>query len=168
MEIQDIVERAKSLDKEALATLCDMYYDKVFYYILSECKDRTLAEDLTNETFIRVVRNISDNKTNFTSWLFTIARNVINDYYRKNKKESQLSYVSHDSDSNDPLEYSCLYSMIGKLPADQREVLQLRFISDLAIKKVASIINRSEGAIKQLQYRALSKLRELMKENCDE
>lgn len=165
MDIEDIVENARRLDKDALATLCDIYYDKVFYYIFSVCKDRSLAEDLTNETFIRVVNKISSNKTNFQSWLFTIARNVLNDFFRRKKHEQNVEDGIVEKGLVDKESQHDLYDLLDKLPEDQKEVLQLRFISDLSIKMVASILGKSEGAVKQIQFRALNKLREIAKVN---
>lgn len=159
----------------AFGELFDRYYDVVFRYILFRTSDRTLAEDLTQETFVRALRRISSvsyQGRDIGAWFVTIARNLIFDHvkssrYRLEQTTSDMIDFSPatggpeqevlDLATNDEL-----LRCVRKLNPDQQECIQLRFLQGLSVAETAEIMDRNEGAVKALQHRAVRRLAQLL------
>jgi RNA polymerase sigma-70 factor (ECF subfamily) len=172
-----LVKAAQEGDMVAFGDLFDRYYDVVFRYVLFRTGDRTLAEDLTQETFVRALRRISSvsyQGRDIGAWFVTIARNLIFDHvkssrYRLEQTTSEIIELSPstggpeqevlDGATNDEL-----LRCVRKLNPDQQECIQLRFLQGLSVAETAEIMDRNEGAVKALQHRAVRRLAQLLPE----
>ena len=171
-----VVERARRGDGEAFGRLYDHYQASVFRVIYAQTRSRVLAEDLTADTFFRALRGIEGFKLEpelFQAWLFRIARNLVIDHVkaRRNRVEQahDMSLYEDLADDTDTelmalLERERVRTGLADLPASQRRVIELRFLGELSISEVADLLDTTEGAVKQLQYRGLRNLARLMRE----
>lgn len=165
---------AKNGDSKAISDLYNQYKPIILNYLFHSSGDIHIAEGLTTEVFIRMIKNLpkyKKSKVPFQVWLFKIARNLMIDHYRTTKKyqivELQENLVSSsespESDVERNLEVEKLRKAIHKLTSDQSDVIILRFIAEMPISQVAQIMKKSEGAVKMLQSRAIQALYQLMK-----
>jgi RNA polymerase sigma-70 factor (ECF subfamily) len=171
-----VVERARQGDGEAFGRLYDHYHASVFRVIYAQTRSRTLAEDLTADTFFRALRGIERFKLDpelFQAWLFRIARNRVIDHVKARptrlEQAHDMSVYEDLEDDTDTelmllLERERVQAGLADLPASQRRVVELRFLGDLSISEVADLLDTTEGAVKQLQYRGLRNLARLMRE----
>jgi len=164
-----LIERAKKRDKEAITSLYETYAQVIFRYIAFRVDSETTAEDLTADVFLRMIRSLPNfvhTDIPFRAWLFRIAANRITDYYREKKPlKSETLLENYRSDEIEPLaqlvreeQRSHVRSALQALPEDFQNVIILRFVRDLSHAEVAAIINKSEGAIRVMQHRALKAL----------
>jgi RNA polymerase sigma-70 factor (ECF subfamily) len=133
-----------------------------------------VAEDLTGQVFMRMLEAVRSGRTwrtSFSGWLYRIAHNLVIDYYRRRGRASfvDLDDVDPVRSEADPLgaieaklDSERLQSALSRLTDEQAEVITLRFLEGLSIAEVATIMNKNEGAIKALQYRAVMALRRVM------
>jgi RNA polymerase sigma-70 factor (ECF subfamily) len=171
-----VVELARQGDGEAFGRLYDHYHASVFRVIYSQTRSRALAEDLTADTFFRALRGIERYKLEpelFQAWLFRIARNRVVDHAkaRPTRLEQAHDMSLHEGLADDAdtelialLERERVRAGLAGLPASQRRVIELRFLGELSISEVADLLDTTEGAVKQLQYRGLRNLARLMRE----
>ena len=169
---RDLVQRAKQRDEEAFNRIYESYFDKVYRYLALKIGNRTEAEDLTQQVFLKVVRSINSFNWKgppFSAWLFRIAHNQMVDYLRKEKKRLSLplneSIVSRDDPQQTAETNLAIEQMLEatkRLTEAQQEVISLRFSADLSTSEVARIMGRSEGAIKALQHSAIIALRKVL------
>lgn len=168
---EEILEKAKSFDETALATLTKEFYPVVFRYFYYRTRTKEDAEDLSSEVFVRVVSSIKSQKGNFTAWLFRIAKNLLIDYYRKEGKVKQTpldeinTETLSDLNKNNKqiLAEDDIKKLLGFLTDEQKEVITLKFMEGYSNEEIAQIMKKSTGAIKALQFRALSALKNLIK-----
>jgi len=173
----ELIRLAQAGDGAAFGRLYDRYLPSIYRYTYSKTSSRSAAEDLTSETFLRAFRAIARRPRahlNFAAWLVTIARNVVIDHHRSGW--SRLAIVTDEVDPqiDDAIgpEQAALASVseaslrgaLTHLPDDQRECLLLRFFAGLSISETAAAMDRTDGAVKQLQFRATNRLRRLMQE----
>ena len=126
--------------------------------------NRQEAEDLTSEVFHKALANLANYEwrgTPFAAWLFRIASNAVADRWKQASRESgdPVPDAGDDSSMEEIERRAMLYRMVNTLPADQRRVVLLRFTEQQSIREIAEAIGRTEGAVKQLQFRALQTLR---------
>jgi RNA polymerase sigma-70 factor, ECF subfamily len=172
-----LVELARGGDAEAFGQLYDHYHPQVYRFLYYRVGSQALAEDLTSDTFFRALRSMSSFRwqgKDFGAWLMTIARNLTTDHYKsgKNRLEVTTEDMSpHDSATEGPeatvmahLTNETLMAALKKLPVEQQECLVMRFLQGLSIAETAQTMGRSDGAIKQLQLRAVRNLAKLMPE----
>jgi RNA polymerase sigma-70 factor, ECF subfamily len=172
-----LVKAAQDGDMVAFGELFDRYYDVVFRYVLFRTSDRTLAEDLTQETFVRALRRISSvsyQGRDIGAWFVTIARNLIFDHvkssrYRLEQTTSEMIELSPSTGGPEQEVLSGatndeLLRCVRKLNPDQQECIQLRFLQGLSVAETAEIMDRNEGAVKALQHRAVRRLAQLLPE----
>ena len=175
---REIVDGARAGDPEALANLYDWYLPRVYRYVLGRVGNVMEAEDLTEEIFLKMLGGISGfhwRKAPFSAWLFRIARNQVVTYFRRAGSavtpgplvESALPSVNSD-DHQDPLAavemriaLEGVREAVRGLPEAQREVILLRFGSDLSVKETAKVLGKREGTVKVLQYKGVRRLQEL-------
>lgn len=175
IEVEKLVKKAKKGDSGAFGDLYRVYFPKILQYLARRTADLAQAEDLTEETFLKAFQSIEDLKSPeaFTAWLYTIARGVLVDFYRKSQKQGILADIEKFSDIADhaPLPDQVLWSMesalgvrkaMEVLPENYKEVLELRFWEDLSISETAKVMGKSAGAIRVLQFRALASLKEVL------
>jgi RNA polymerase sigma-70 factor (ECF subfamily) len=170
---RSLLQRAKAYDPEALAELYDRYAPRMYTYIYRRVSDAALAEDLTGELFLRVVRSIRTERawsTSFSAWLYRIAHNLVVDHYRRLPPEP-LDPLEGDvaEDGGDPVDAAeaaasqeRLRSATRRLTAEQQEVLALRFGEGLTAAETAQVMDKSTGAVEALQHRAVASLRRIL------
>jgi RNA polymerase sigma-70 factor (ECF subfamily) len=170
---ETLVRRAQQNDQVALTKIYEDNFDRIYRYIVLKIGDRTEAEDMTQQVFLNVLKSISSFKFKgmpFTSWLYRIAHNQVVDYLRKKSRRYTVpldeSMPAFDDDPGEVFERKLAVEEIsvaaGKLTPAQREVIALRFTSELSVAEVARIMGRSEGAVKALQHSAIASLRKVL------
>jgi RNA polymerase sigma-70 factor, ECF subfamily len=172
---QGLVRKAQEGNQQAFSELYENYFDKIFRYIALKIGDRTEAEDMTQQVFLKTLKSLPSFKWQdvpFSAWLYRIAHNEIVDHLRRSSRR-QITELTEDITPDDPsqnpqhtvevrYDFEQLISAAHHLTTAQREVIALRFSSDLPIAEVARIMGRSEGAVKALQHSAVASLRKLM------
>lgn len=158
-----LVEAAQR-DPARFADLYTRNFHVVYAYVARRTASREEAEDLTSEVFHQALANIKRFEWRgvpFAAWLIRIAANAISDRWRSRSRESADPLADEPSDeSMSGIEHrAALYQLVDTLPADQRRVIVMRFAEQKSIREIAQELKRTEGAIKQLQFRALEKLR---------
>jgi len=142
----------------------------VYAYVVKRVRDRSESEDLTAEVFHQALANLKRFEWRgipFAAWLFRIAANLISDRWQKSGREV-TDEESIGSAQVSPVEIeeverrATLFRLVDTLPAEQKRVVVLRFVEQKSIREVASAICKTEGAVKQLQFRALSTLKARM------
>lgn len=157
-------------DPEAWAEVYEKYFSRVYRYIALRVGDRTEAEDLTGQVFLKAVESIKSFKWRgvpVSAWLFRIAHNQVIDYWRRSKGKSHSPLeewlVSDDMDpvleAERSLDINQVVKAVGQLTQAQREVIELRFAGGLSTAEVAKVLGKSQGAVKVLQHSALAALR---------
>jgi RNA polymerase sigma-70 factor (ECF subfamily) len=172
-----LVKASQAGDMNAFSELFDRYHDVVFRYVLFRMGDRNLAEDITQETFLRALRRISSvnyQGKDIGAWFVTIARNLIFDHVKSSRYrlesptaefvELSLSTGGPEQQVLDGATNDELLSCVRKLNPDQQECIQLRFLQGLSVAETARIMHRNEGAVKALQHRAVRRLGQLLPE----
>jgi RNA polymerase sigma-70 factor, ECF subfamily len=166
-----LVRRAQAGDTEAFGQLYDRYVEGIYRFCYHRVSSVSLAEDLTSETFYRALRGIGGFRwqgRDFGAWLTTIARNLVTDHYKSSR--ARLETVSDELPERDDqgpgpeeaaltlLTNEALGQALHRLPAEQRDCLVMRFLQGLTIAETAEVLGRSDGAVKQLQLRAVRSL----------
>ncbi len=171
-EERALIEAAQE-DPSRFAELYELHFERVYAYIAKRVRERSAAEELTSHVFHQALANLSKFKWQgapFAAWLFRIAANSISDRAQKQARESSLQPPEPIAVPGPDLEQieraARIYQLVDQLPSDQRDVIRFRFAEEKSIREIAQELSRSEGAIKQLQFRALQNLRARMsKEN---
>lgn len=174
-ELELLIDAARAGDPEAVGVIFDRYYDAIYRYAFARLGRIADAEDAAGEVFVSVVASLPMFRWRgvpFEAWLFRIASSKVIDVARRRSSDKQraaLAVEPSDADSRDPSEFverledhRRLAAAIERLPDVQRDVLLLRFFLDRSIRDVAATLGRSEGAVKQLQFRAMRGLRRLL------
>lgn len=164
-----LLARARRLETSALTTIHEQYYDAIYRYIHFRIGNTMVAEDLASDVFVRLLNALRDKhapQNSIRGWLYSVAANVVADYYRKMGRMEET--ILHDEVAaqkalpeelvSQQLSAESLHAAIQTLPDSQQAVLSLRFGAGLRIKEVATLLDKSEGAIKQLQLRAVTAL----------
>jgi RNA polymerase sigma-70 factor (ECF subfamily) len=166
----DLVRKAKSGDARAFGRLYDATLDRIYRYVFFRVTDTELAEDLTSQVFLKAWENLSRYKPGgpFVAWLYTIARNTVIDHYRTRKQSVPLdqTVIKEDPALDEKVDLKhdigILREAMQELTDEQREVLTLRFLADMETGEIAERMQKSEGAIRALQMRALQALAKAM------
>lgn len=166
-----LIEAAQN-DPGRFAELYEQNFDRVYAYIVRRIHDRSETQDLTAHVFQQALANIGKFKWRgapFITWLYRIAANAIADYIRKKSGElTETAFAATTSVDLEQVERCArVFKAVETLPEDQRKVILLRFGEEKTIREIASDLKRSEGAIKQLQFRGLENLRARLREEAD-
>lgn len=171
---EKLIKRAIRGEASAFGSLYDYYQPKIYRFVLIKVSRREEAEDLTHQVFLSAWQNIESYKNlgfPFSSWLYRIARNQIVDHYRTRKNEISLEgadpeyFVATTSlqiDTAEKMEVARVRSAIQKLKPEYQDVIIMRFVEDIPVRETAIALEKSEGAIKLLQHRAIKELRKLL------
>ncbi len=164
MEQERLLIEAAQKDPSRFAELYEANFERVYAFIVRRIHDRHEAEDLTAEVFHHALENIARFEWRgvpFAIWLYRIAANAIADRGRRSKYTVEAAAADDlDQTSWQEIERrAALFRLVESLPEDQRTVILKRFVEQKTIRDIAKEFNRSEGAIKQLQFRALESLR---------
>jgi RNA polymerase sigma-70 factor, ECF subfamily len=175
-EIRGLVERAQKGDREALEELYLMHFDRIYSYLQMTVGNRHDAEDLTNQTFVKMIESIERfkwRKVPISAWLFRIAHNLAMDHFRAHRRwqpeeeppePEDAVELSAEEEALHSIGRQSMLEMIERLSEDQQQVLTLKFVFNFPNGDVATILGKTEGAVKSLQHRALASLqRELAK-----
>ncbi len=164
-----IIMQARQGNEEAISTLYETYLQAIFEYIRYRVDSTVLAEDLTAEVFLRMVRNLpayEEKGIPFRAWLYRIAANLLIDHYRRQDKK-RITTLSEDyqSDDTDPVnrlaeqeKFLRLRQALRALPPDYQDLLVLRFVEDMPHAEIAKIMNKTAMALRTMQHRALKAL----------
>ena len=162
---RNLVEAAQR-DPRRFAELYELHFHRVYGYVLKRVEGREEAEDITSEVFHHALAKIKTFEWRgvpFSAWLIRIAANLVADRWRtKRSGDDPVPEDLEDTEANDIEQCALLSQLVQGLPHDQKRVVLLRFVEQKSIKEIASQIGKSEGAVKQLQFRALEKLRAQM------
>jgi RNA polymerase sigma-70 factor (ECF subfamily) len=166
----DIDERALIQAAQAnparFVDLYDRYFHRVYAYVIRRTRSREEAEDITSTVFERALAHLPKFEwrgTPFVAWLFRIAANAISDRRQSLARHEHESPAAADPFETEDIERrAMIFELVERLPDLQRQVIELRFVEEKSIREIAAALNRSEGAVKQLQLRALENLRKDM------
>jgi RNA polymerase sigma-70 factor (ECF subfamily) len=168
--VRQLVERAQLGNREALEELYLMHFERIYSYLHLSVGNRHDAEDLTTQTFLRMLEAIGGfrwREVPFSAWLFRIAHNLAMDHFRANRRVQTEEKVpeppgSEESSAEEQAMHSMgragMLELIDYLSPEQRQVLTLKFLYGFANGEVATILGKTEGAVKSLQHRALASL----------
>jgi len=166
-----LLERVKQHDQQALAEVHDRYFDRIYHYINYRLGDSEAAADLAGEVFLALIDALKRGKppkTSLSGWLYAVARNVTADHIKK--KVTTVPLLDNlAADETSLIERAHLAQLaptlkraLQELTDDQQHVIALRFGQELSLAETAAIMDKTVGAIKALQHRALASLARLI------
>ena len=176
---EELVKRAQH-NREAFGELYEINYKRIFNYALKRTANVQLSLDITSATFFKAMNQINKYRWRdipFAAWLYRIASNEINDYYRREGRRNisidKISELADDTDFADEVnqaeeelskheEFLLLHKKLAELPSMYQEVIVLKFFEKKKIKDIVEILGKKEGTIKSLLHRGIEKLREKM------
>jgi RNA polymerase sigma-70 factor (ECF subfamily) len=173
LELPRVIAQAQTGDPGAFGDLYAKYAGLILRYLYVRVRDQEGAQDLTQEVFVRVIKGIGGfeyrGEKSFLGWLYTIANNVlIGQARRKRAVSTPLDESIEIIDPRGQEEVLSIYDRVAlqqamsQLTADQQQVLTLKFFADMTNNEIATLIGRSEGAVKALQHRALQSLQQII------
>jgi RNA polymerase sigma-70 factor (ECF subfamily) len=169
-QVRKLVERAQAGERDALEELYLIHFDRIYSYLHMTVGNRHDAEDLTTQTFLKMLESIGRFRWQaapFSAWLFRIAHNLSMDHFRANRRWQPEEEVPEPPDSEErsaedealqSIGRQSMMSLIDTLSPEQQQVLTLKFVFNFPNGDVATILEKTEGAIKSLQHRALVSL----------
>ncbi len=166
----DVERRSK---EATLAGLHHEYYDKIARYAFVRLGNRTEAEDVAGEVFLRALKSLHSYKERgipMQAWLFKIAHNLVVDYFRKAAKRKTVPIDTVQlEDESDPqaaaearIEFARVTRALDRLTPAQRQVIELRFFGELTSEEAGQVLNKSGGAVREIQSAAIRSLRRLL------
>ena len=165
-----LIEAAQK-DPGRFAELYEQNFHRIYAYVACRVHDRSEIQDITAHVFQQALANLGKFKWRgapFITWLYRIAANAIADQARKKSREVAETELTTNTAVDSDLErvdrHARLFRAVETLPEDQRKVILLRFGEEKSIREIAFDLNRSEGAVKQLQFRGLENLRARLRE----
>ena len=170
---EQVLERARTYDAQALGEVYDRYAASIYRYLYRLLGEATQAEDLTGEVFLKLLQALATNRgprDRIDGWLFRVAHNLAMDQFRRDKKAPSIPLDEElIADGGQPPEiveqWLARYQLracLRRLTSDQQQVIVLRFVEERPLAEVARLMGKSEGAVKTLQHRAISRLRKLL------
>lgn len=170
---EPLLALAQRRDQEAIATLYERYYDRIYRFTVARVRESADAEDLTQEVFLKMVDGLPAFRWQgapFAAWLFRIARNVVIDFVRRRTREQAISAkelpLPAAADMESELERQTsrdeLVQAMRRLTAAQQEVLALRFAAELSVSETARALGKREGTVKATQFQAVQALRRML------
>ena len=170
MEVHEeimLVKRAQAGDREALAQLWDTITPKLFGYLVNVLKDRVLAEDMLQSTWLKALDKLSSfnhRGAPFSAWLFAIARNECKQHWRKTNREVPLDEVVHDTahQSAKGNQEILVEQILAKLSESDREVIRLRYIADLSVRDMARVLHTNSVAVRVRLHRAINRAKNIV------
>ena len=168
--VRGLVDRAQKGDRDALEELYLIHFDRIYSYLHVSVGNRHDAEDLTTQTFLKMLESIGKfrwQSAPFSAWLFRIAHNLAMDHFRASRRWQPEEDVpepepdestSAEADALQSIGRKSMMELIEDLSPEQQQVLTLKFLFNFANAEAATILGKTEGAIKSLQHRALASL----------
>lgn len=183
-KIKELVEESKKKNKEAFTELFDFYYDKILNYVFKRTLNADYTKDITSNTFIKVLKYIDGfewrgGENSFTSWVYKIATNEINQYFRKQNRyrliidEEEFNELGDDGYAVKEIEQRLeneeylliLNKAINQLKPIYRDILHLRYFEELSYDEISDILDKNETTLRVYAKRALEDLRAILKED---
>jgi len=170
-ELNRIIEACRQGDAEAFAELVDIYSQRCYGYFYSMVGRSDVSDDLLSRLFMRLVEKISTFKGgNFESWLFKVASNIFHDYLRTKQKETkviearteQIAGISAQPKQSDSEISARLQRQLLRLDSDTRELIMLRYYSQMSFKELAGLRSEPIGTVLSRVHRGLNSLRQAM------
>ena len=168
--IRGLVERAQRGDRAALEELYLIHFDRIYSYLHMSVGSRHDAEDLTTQTFVKMLESIGRfrwQSVPFSAWLFRIAHNLAMDHFRARRRWQPEEEIPEPAGAEEnsaeeqalaSIGDASLLELVARLSPDQRQVLTLKFVFRFSNGEAAAILGKTEGAVKSLQHRALVSL----------
>ena len=167
-----LIQQAKGRDAEALSELYRRHVDQIYRYVRYRIADAVAAEDLTAEVFLRAVEGLTayeDRGTPFAAWLYRIAQARVADFWRATQHGQPVTIdaaetwpAEEDATTRDVLEHRRLLAALRQLTEEQQHAVVLRYVQGLSHAEIGVIMEKTEGAVKALQRRALEALSRLL------
>jgi RNA polymerase sigma-70 factor (ECF subfamily) len=179
-EMRGLVERAQAGDRAALEELYLLHFDRIYSYLHVSVGNKHDAEDLTTQTFLKMLESIGKfrwQSAPFSAWLFRIAHNLAMDHFRASRRwqpEEEVPEPPPDESTSaemgalESIGQKSMMELIEDLSPEQQQVLTLKFVFNFANGEVATILGKTEGAIKSLQHRALASLQKQLEKRENE
>lgn len=177
-ELEKLMRKAADGDEEAFGCLYDEFVDALYKFIRFKVTDPDQAEDLLQDVFIKAWHGIPKldlTDLHFSAWLYTVAGNTVNDYFRRMYRRPQTVTLNPDieitsaHDTGRAAEASMntghVRAALDKLPPDYKQVLELRFIQEFTVEETARVMGKNNVSTRVLQYRALKKLETIYKKH---
>ena len=168
--VRELVARGQEGDRDALEELYLIHFDRIYSYLHVSVGNRHDAEDLTTQTFLKMLEKIGSFKWQsapFSAWLFRIAHNLAMDHFRARRRWQPEEEVPEPPGEEEPsaeleamrtIGRESMLKLIEHLSPEQQQVLTLKFVFNLPNSEVAAILDKTQGAVKSLQHRALVSL----------
>lgn len=165
----ELVRRAQRGDRAAVVELYRRYVNEIYGYAYSQMGQAQDAEDVTSETFLRLVHGLDSfrGEASFRTWLYAIARNQVRDHWRRNGRQPLVGLELHELElaaveagpagPANPRTTALGRAVLAQLPANYRRVLELRIVDEQSIRATAEAMGTSEANVKVLQHRALKR-----------
>jgi RNA polymerase sigma-70 factor, ECF subfamily len=168
-----LVARARRRDAAAFGELYERYLAHVYRYIAYRTARQDVAEDLTSEVFLnawKTIERFEDRGYTFRAWLLRLAHNEVIDHYRTHKRDTSLpEYDAHALALAGPellaetnADRASLLGALYRLPDEWQQLILLRFVEDFSFEEIGTVLGKRSGACRQIQHRALARLRELL------
>jgi RNA polymerase sigma-70 factor (ECF subfamily) len=169
-QLKRLVERAQQGDRDALEELYLLHFDRIYSYLHMSVGNRQDAEDLTTQTFLKMLESVGRfhwRSAPFSAWLFRIAHNLAMDHFRANRRWHPEELVPEpeppeesaaEEEALESIGRTSMLELIENLSKEQQQVLTLKFVFNFSNSDAATILGKTEGAIKSLQHRALASL----------
>jgi RNA polymerase sigma-70 factor (ECF subfamily) len=169
-ETERALVEAAQRDPSCFAAIYDAHFERVYAYVVRRVRDRTEAEDVTADVFHHALKRLPRFEWRgvpVVAWLYRIAANMLIDRSKRAAHERGVPAPAEPAATGpDDVERGAqLFRLVDRLPTAQRDVVRMRFAEEKTIREIAAAIGRSEGAVKQLQLRALQRLRAHMEES---
>jgi RNA polymerase sigma-70 factor (ECF subfamily) len=166
-EDERLLIEAAQADPARFVEVYERYVDRIYAFVSRRTGNRAVAEDITSQVFEQALAAIAGFQWRglpVAAWLFRIASNALADHWRERARDAQevLPDAPDPREAEDIERRIALYQHVDRLPDLQRRVIQMRFVEEKSLREVAAALDRSEGAVKQLQLRALENLRKSM------
>ena len=168
-----LVKKAKKGETEAFGKLYDKHFSSIYRFVFLQIRHKSDAEDITQQVFLSAWQSVGRYRTRknipFSSWLYKIAKNAVIDHHRTKKEYIDIEMVAEKAFADTPelgkaIDDSSIFYIVkqslNQLNNDEQGVLIMKFINELSNKEVGQILNKSEGAIRVIQHRALKKLKQ--------
>ena len=167
---RQVIEAAKK-DARAFGKIYDQYFEQIFSFVLRRTDDEEVSGDVTSQVFLKALQGLNKYQFRgvpFSAWLYRIAHNEVNKYYRKQKlnkvfsfdQEQLFEFIQPEDDKNyDEALLEELMVELRQLPTDAMEVLELRFFEEKNFKEISYILDITESGAKMRLYRAVEKLK---------
>lgn len=173
--LHNLLKRARQWDEVALAQVYDTYAPAIYRYVYWRTGHPDTSQEIVAETFHRFLVALKQGggpTANLSAWLYRVAHNLIVDFYRRQPEhalemsEDNISVDPNDSETHleRQMQVAQAYAALQQLTPLQQQIIVLRFLEEMSLEEVAHVVNRTVGAVKALQHRAINSLRRILEE----